>query len=303
MFRPDRILFSKRQAVSTSHFRLPAKRQFCVSKVIFNFWTSFWARRRYFSANFMIFKFSTAIVQNCGRVQIVIGPMDRAERLHAPRYDTRLSWKNILVKFNLVKLIEKIFSLSKSTHSSHPDCHQTCPGPDRILFSKRQAVSMSHFRLPAKRQFCTSKAILKVWTLFLARRRLFTAYFMIFKFLSPWSKTVDGFNFFTQFMDRAELLHAPRYGTRLNWKNIPVEFNLVKLIEKHILPPEKYNTPRARYNIILKEASCLYESLPASCEAPILHQQSVFECLDVFWARRRQFWANVVIFKISSPMV
>ena len=31
------------------------------------------------------------------------------------------------------------------SHSSHPHCHPTCPGPQRILLSKRQAVSPSHF--------------------------------------------------------------------------------------------------------------------------------------------------------------
>ena len=40
-----------RGTFSLSHFRCPAKRQFCISKAILHFPTSFWARRGHLSAN------------------------------------------------------------------------------------------------------------------------------------------------------------------------------------------------------------------------------------------------------------
>ena len=40
--------------------------------------------------------------------------------------------------------------------------------------------------------------------------------------------------------ERAEVLHALRYGIEKNWKNTHVKFKLVKLIEKLIFPLKFY---------------------------------------------------------------
>ena len=52
------------------------------------------ARRRQFSSNFMIFKFSTSAMETLNAFKLFSRPMDRAEVLHALRYDIELNWKN-----------------------------------------------------------------------------------------------------------------------------------------------------------------------------------------------------------------
>ena len=122
---------------------------------------------------------------------------------------------------------------------SHHDAHPTCPGPYRILFSKTQAVSTSHFCHHAKRQFCISKAILNFHTSFWHGRRQFSTYFIIFKFSASAMETLVPLKLFAQPMARAEVLHALSYNIELSWKNIPENFNLVKLILKNNFPAEK----------------------------------------------------------------
>ena len=132
------------------------------------------------------------------------------------------------------------FSRWKSTHMSHHDAHPTCPGPYKILLSKRQAIFTSHVYHRAKRQFCISKTIFNLQTSFWARRRQFSPKFMIFKFSASAMETLVPFKLITQFMDRAEVLHALSYNIELIWKNTPDKFNLVKFIENLNFPLKKY---------------------------------------------------------------
>ena len=166
--------------------------------------------------------------------------MDRAEFLPAPRYDTRLSWKIFISNLIWWKYLKNMFSRRKSRHSSHPDCHRACPGPIEHYSPRGKPSLRVTFGSPGSVNFASAKRFWIFGHRFDLGDVSFQQILSLSNFKPPWSNTVDGFNIFTQPMDRAELLHGPRYDTRLSRKNILVKFNVVKLMEQLIFPWEKY---------------------------------------------------------------
>ena len=64
-----------------------------------------------------------------------------------------------------------------------------------------------------------------------------TSHFVIFKFPTSWSKTLGQFNWFTQPMHRAEVLHVPRYDPMWGSKNTANDFKLVQLFQNPTCGP------------------------------------------------------------------
>ena len=74
----------------------------CVSKRDLLILTSIQPKRRQFSAIFRHFQILVSPCQTLAGFMIFTQPMDRAEVLHAARYDIELSWKKSTSDFNLV---------------------------------------------------------------------------------------------------------------------------------------------------------------------------------------------------------
>ena len=151
--------------------------------------------------------------------------MDRAEVLHAPRYDISGSWKNIPVKNDQVLFMrkfnfstEKVYIVCALLATQHAHCHKEYYSP------RGQAVSTSHVLGGDSRQ--RSKfAILS--TISSQQRRVFSKFHGIRAPRLHHGGTLIWFKLFPQPMDRAEVLHAPSYDLNGRRKNTPGENELV----------------------------------------------------------------------------
>ena len=153
--------------------------------------------------------------------------MDRAEVLHAARYDIELNWKNTTNDFKLVLRFENS-TFPPKFYIYVPPClplNMSTAGKNITL----QEASRLYESLPwlPWGAICVSKRDLLILTSIRARRRQFSKIFRYFQILVSPCQTLVGFKIFTPPMDRAEVLHTARYDIELSCKNTTSEFKLV----------------------------------------------------------------------------
>ena len=127
-------------------------------------------------------------------------------------------------------------------HSLRSTCHSTCPLPQRVLLSKR--TSRLYESCLNIRDVCAAP-ILREQSDFAILSVISSQETLLFSKIHDFhvprlhhGETLLQLKLFAQPMDRAEVLHAPRYDISVREKNTPGENELVLSSENSTFPPK-----------------------------------------------------------------